>query len=280
MALLNDVFLAVVSNGRVQIWELNPVIRQWNLLDYLPPPPAVGHANPAAVKRSQSVHWLDEREVLVSYENVAVIRYQIQNFNPLQANIIGANAMDGIITDVCFITKSILISSRLSNTYGLYTYAEALSLRLLGTFTPRSHVLNRALLAYEAVFCMVDTVLGSSSGRIFLWDLAGSRIATLLLPIADQATLVRTVTCKYDYASQCGRLATATENCITLWITSEEQEETTTVDESNASEDDGSGPAPEQLDGKPDMPFNYSKLCHLSVVAVAIFGYVYVKLYC
>ncbi|KAK7434763.1 hypothetical protein VKT23_020041 [Stygiomarasmius scandens] len=270
MALLNDVFLAVATNDRVQIWEFEPGEQSWNLLNHLPPPPPVGHASPTNAQVSQSLYWLNEQELLVSYEDVAVIRYQIENFHPLQVNIVSANSMGGII-DVCFATKNILTRESHSNTFKLYTYNDALSPQLVTTFTPQSRVLNRSLPVSDAIFCTTDTVIGSSTGRLFLWDLSGSRIATLVVPDASQG-LVRTIACGYDYALQCGRMATTVERKlageVTLWSTSEEPEDI--IEDSEA--------VTEQLDNdeaghSTNATFDWVALSQIGIVIAAVIGY-------
>ncbi|THU84874.1 WD40 repeat-like protein [Dendrothele bispora CBS 962.96] len=200
LSFLNDRYLAAATDGRVQIWEFKQAMdnHTWDLLGYLPPPPSIGKTAPVKADVSQSLFWLDNQELLVSYENVALICYKVRSFHPLETDLKGANAMAGIVTDVCLTTRNILVTDSSTSTFKMYSYnyTDVIAFQLCTTFIPQSRVLNKRLRVSKASFCTTDSVIGAS--------------------------------CAYDYRSQCGRMAIAIDQDqvseVTLWTTVEEPE--------------------------------------------------------
>ncbi|THV01646.1 hypothetical protein K435DRAFT_793118 [Dendrothele bispora CBS 962.96] len=143
--------------------------------------------------------------------------------------------------------------------------------QLPACFIPRSHQLNRSrhLPVSKAVFCMEDTVIGGSSGKCFLWDLSGRRLADLICPEFGDKT-ISSVASAYDYSFAIPRLATATDcrrnSQIILWDTVED----TTDGSGEIAVDGGARPASNARDFLSREGF-YGIVVAIPIIIYAIF---------
>ncbi|KAK7446056.1 hypothetical protein VKT23_014679 [Stygiomarasmius scandens] len=119
--------------------------------------------------------------------------------------------------------KNLLVSDKVSRHYQIYNWGAAHTAQLVPaptSLSPRSRQLNENLPVTKAIFCTLDSVVGGSKGKAFLWNTEGRRLADLLTP-DDGDSVVSDVACGYDYSLATPRLATAIDsgrtNKITLW---------------------------------------------------------------
>ncbi|KAF5343764.1 hypothetical protein D9758_015354 [Tetrapyrgos nigripes] len=210
MSIWRDALLLAAAEGQVQVWELESVSEgyRWNLLGLLPNPPPLRFRLPATANVAESVHWLSDYEILVSYEGIGVCRYMVQSLYPLEVYLDSCQVATGLIQDVCLPTKTFVVCDVTSNMYQLYTHADSQNPRSSTTFIPRSRLLNRVLPVSRAMFCTVDSILGASNGRLFLWDLSGSRVQTIDVE-GSNGNLITNLACCFDTAFGCARLAAA-----------------------------------------------------------------------
>ncbi|KAK7434754.1 hypothetical protein VKT23_020032 [Stygiomarasmius scandens] len=247
LSLLDDRLLAVATESNVRLVEVTeerPV-----LLGHLPPPILPDGALMIDTT-PRFITWVSDHEIAVCYSSV-VIRWLVQNTQPLTAKVVGRRDLDGLLVDVSQ-DHAGLVAHPSGNQFKVISLRNSSSEIII----PRASGLPPVSLTSQAIF-VNSTIMEAGVGCFYQWDLTGRKLRSIKFLNVASAWFDKIVHA-YNPATGCSQVAGFMESNhgleITLWKTWEE------------------------LDSSPPMTFFLKQgwiYDSILAVAVAVFLYLY-----
>ncbi|KAL0573310.1 hypothetical protein V5O48_008651 [Marasmius crinis-equi] len=209
--------LAVGVGDAVYLWRTGNLQFEWKALGSLPAPPVIDHLSLQDLKVT-SIFALGKSTLLVSYGESAVVTWDVQSLDPVQATATGGYRITGRITDLCSKTQRFLVTDTDRGLYMLHNVNSPIVARI---YRPTSDsLLQRGPLVREARFLSEDVVAGSDSSKVVLWDSEGKQLQTVG---SDELDFIVSFTSRYDEKTDVGYMAIAVNNgnesSVRLWRT-------------------------------------------------------------